>query len=130
MLTFSEPGAGEGITATWSLDPGHDSGGSLRLERVGSQWEPGPRELTDFTGSFFSEELDATWEVVAGDDGLVLRRWGIPDQALDPLLPDTWVFHGSTEPRLRFERDAAGKVTAMSLSNSQLLGVEFERRNP
>lgn len=49
------------------------------------------------------------------------------DQRLEPLLPDTWVFRGSTEPRLRFERDAAGKVTAMSLSNSQLLGVRFVR---
>lgn len=128
VLTFSEAGAGEEVTATWSPDPAQRSGGPLKLERVGSQWEPSPGERADFTGYFFSEELDATWEIVAGDDGLRLRRWGIPDQALEPLLPDTWVFRRSTEPRLRFQRDAAGTVTAMWLSNSQLLGVEFVRR--
>jgi CubicO group peptidase (beta-lactamase class C family) len=127
VLTFTEPGAGEGVTATWRPNPLHDSGGSLSLERVGSQWEPSPRDLMDFTGSFFSEELDATWEIVAGDEMLVLRRWGMPDQALEPLLPDTWVFLGTTEPRLRFERDAAGTVTSLSLSNSQILGMKFVR---
>ncbi len=127
VLTFSEVGADKGVIATWSPDPVQRKIGPLRLEQVGSQWEPSPREVMDFTGSFFSEELDATWEIESGDEGLLLRRWGIPDQALEPLLPDTWVFHGSTEPRLRFERDAAGKVTAMSLSNSQLLGVRFVR---
>lgn len=127
VLTFSEPGAGEEVTATWSPDPVMRRVGPLRLERVGSQWEPSPRELMDFTGSFFSEELDATWEIVAGDEGLLLRRWGMADQGLEPLLPDTWVFQGSTEPRLRFERDAAGRVTAVSLSNSQLLDVQFVR---
>jgi hypothetical protein len=129
VLTFSEAGADEGVTATWSPDPVQRKIGPLRLQRVGSQWEPSPREVMDFTGSFFSEELDATWEITVADAGLLLRRWGIADRRLEPLLPDTWVFRRSTEQRLRFERDAAGKVTAMSLSNSQLHGVQFVRRD-
>lgn len=127
VLTFSEPNAGEAMTATWRPDPVRRNAGPLRLERLGAAWEPSPGELAGFTGSFFSEELDATWEIRVGDAGLLLRRWGMPDQELEPLLPDTWVFRGSTEPRLRFERDTAGTVTAMSLSNDQLLGVRFVR---
>jgi hypothetical protein len=46
---------------------------------------------------------------------------------LEPLLPDTWAFAGSTEPRLRFERDAAGSITVMSLATSQILSVKFVR---
>jgi hypothetical protein len=41
--------------------------------------------------------------------------------------PTTWVFARSTEPRPRFEGGAAGSVTAMSLSNSEILGVKFMR---
>jgi CubicO group peptidase (beta-lactamase class C family) len=127
VLTFSDPDAGEGVIAAWSPDWARRTAGPLRLERVGAPWEPDQEALTDVLGTFFSQELDATWEIVERDGGLLLRRWGMPDQPLEPLLPETWVFGGSTEPRLRFERNAAGRVTAMSLANSQILGVKFVR---
>jgi CubicO group peptidase (beta-lactamase class C family) len=128
-LTFSEPDPGNAITASWSPNPTPRSGEPLRLERIGRHWEPAPGELADFAGRFFSEELDATWNIVAGPDGLVLRRWGMADRPLEPLMRDAFSFPGSAAPLLRFERDRNGRVARLTVSNAQLLGIEFARRD-
>lgn len=128
VLTFGEVGNGEERIATWSPNPTAGSSEPLRLYRIGPHWEPAPQDLPSYAGTFHSEALDASWEMVAGDGELVLRRWGVADQPLEPLLPETFVFRGSTAPRLRFERDAAGRVGVISLSTDQIMGLEFVRR--
>ena len=127
--TFSEPSAGDSMTVTWSPNPTPRSREPLRLYRIGRHWEPALADLRSYVGTFYSEALDASWQIVERDGELLLRRWGVADQPLESLLPETFVFRGSTAPRLGFERDAAGRVSAMSLSTNQIMGVEFVRRD-
>jgi CubicO group peptidase (beta-lactamase class C family) len=129
VFTFSEPSAGGAMTATVSPDPTGRSLEPLRLERIGRQWDPAPEELAEVAGFFFSEELDSTWQIVAGSEGVRLRRWGMADQALDPLIRDMFTFRGALSPHLHFARDAEDSVTGFSLSSEQILGVEFVRRD-
>jgi hypothetical protein len=51
------------------------------------------------------------------------------DQALEPLIRDAFSFTGSTAPQLRFERDRNGRVARLTVSNAQLLSIEFVRRD-
>ena len=127
MVAFDEPDAGDATTATWRPNPSPSSRGPLRLHRAGRRWSPAAEELAGYVGTFHSNELDATWKIVARDGELVLRRWGVADQRLEPLLPDTFAFRGRTTPRLRFERDADGRVTRLTVSTGQIVGVEFVR---
>lgn len=128
-LEFSDSEAGDVMTASWSPNPTPGSTGPLRLRRAGPEWSPRREALASYTGEFYSEELDATWVIVEADDGLMLRRWGMPDRALGPLLHDMFSFRGATSPRLHFERDAGGNITGFSVSSEQVLGIGFVKRD-
>ena len=130
VVTFGEPGAGDAMTATWRPNPSPRSPGPLRLHRVAPHRSPAAEELADYVGTFHSEELDASWKIVARDGELLLRRWGVADQRLESLQPDTFAFRGRTAPRLRFERDAAGRVAKLTVSTGEIVGVEFVRWEP
>ncbi|WP_162339629.1 serine hydrolase domain-containing protein [Cyclobacterium salsum] len=129
VLSFTESGEGDAMTASWSPNPRPIKGDSLKLDRISPRWNPVHNELSEFTGSFFNEELDANWKIVQNDDGLVLKRWGIEDQFLEPLNKDVFAFKGNTSPRLEFKREDNGRINHIEVSNEQILGIKFLKRN-
>ena len=80
-------------------------------------------ELVRYAGLFYSEELDATYEISAGDKGLVVQL-GSEEVELIPAAPD--VFAGPFV--LEFSRDTAGRVTSFALAAGRVRGIGFERR--
>lgn len=129
ILSFTESGEAGEMTASWSPNPTPIKEESLKLDRIGLRWNPANIELPEFTGSFFSEELDATWKIVRNNDGLILKRWGIEDQILEPLYKDIFAFRGNTSPRLEFKRSEEGRIKYIEVSNEQILGIKFLKRN-
>ncbi len=125
ILSFTEPDEAEGMTASWSPNPTPIKDGPLNLFRIELRWDPVGTELSEFTGSFFSEELDATWKIIQDDDGLILKRWGIEDQFLEPLYKNVFAFKESTSPRLEFQRGNDGKINNIEVSNEQISGMKF-----
>lgn len=128
ILSFTESGEEDAMTASWFPNPTPIKGESLKLDRIGPRWVPVRKELSEFTGSFFSEELDATWKIVQNGDELVLKRWGIEDQNLEPLNKDVLVFKGNTSPRLGYKRGGDGRIKHIEVSNGQILGIKFLKR--
>ncbi len=102
--------------------PGADN---VRLEPVGP-FEPTPSDLAQYEGTYRSHEAEATYVVVVEEGELFLKdRWG-EGPALRPLYPDAFGAGGNT---LVFHRDASGRVREMSLSQSRVWDLRFQRRD-
>ena len=92
-------------------------------------------QLEEFTGSFFSDELDATYRFAVVDDVLTLRIEQEPALEVTPVADDEFevAYHpqGWGEPAtisLEFDRNRAGVVTGFGLSLDTERGIVFERR--
>ncbi|HEY6147141.1 MAG TPA: hypothetical protein VIZ69_05565, partial [Thermoanaerobaculia bacterium] len=67
---------------------------------------PDTRELRRLEGLFYSEEIDATWRIVAREDRLSLERRGSEPVALAPVSRD--VFEAKGIGRIAFRRGPSG----------------------
>lgn len=92
-------------------------------ERV-SEADLEPRPLTDYAGTYSSDEAEVTVRAAVRDGVLVLERR--PDQAsrLSPVYAD-----GFRGPMgfVRFTRDAAGRVTGFTISQDRVWKLDFHR---
>lgn len=95
----------------------------VRLEPV-SAFDPTPAQLTEYVGTFRSDEAEATHTIVVDDGALVVKdRYGA-GASLSPAYAD--VFDGERGTYI-FRRDEAGRVTALSVSLSRVWDMRFER---
>ena len=79
-------------------------------------------ELEQYAGTYQSEELGVTYQLVAGDSSLTIKtRWGV-DRNLQPAWGD--VFGGAY--LVRFTRKG-GKIDGFLMSSGRVRGVRFER---
>jgi len=95
----------------------------VRLEPVPA-FDPGPGELREYVGSYRSDEAEATYTMTVEEGSLVMKdRWG-EGSTLRPIYPDAFGSGGTT---LIFRRDASGRVTEMSWSESRVWDLRFRK---
>lgn len=85
--------------------------------------------LSEYAGSYRSEELNATYEIVVQDTAIAVLR---PDRRRVPLRAsdrDTFVAVGNSGLQLRFTRDGAGRPDGFLVDAGRVRGVVFTR-NP
>jgi CubicO group peptidase (beta-lactamase class C family) len=101
--------------------------GSTPFHRV-EPWRPGTRELTAYAGRYYSPELETFYTVAVEDSQLVARHRRHGDITLAPAEQD--VFGGSAWffSNVRFERDEAGIVSGMRVSNGRVRNLHFEKQ--
>lgn len=85
---------------------------------------PSPAELEAYAGSYYGEELDATYTVTVRDDGVRLRLANGTVRRAEPIEPD--VFEAGAY-ELHFVRDGAGKITGFRLMAGRVRNLEFVR---
>ena len=123
-------------TATLADDP-------KRRYRAMSAVTPTPEELAEYVGSYTSDELDVTYSVEFQDGKLLFRRPLDKPRTLEPLFQDAFelsdpllerfpvraLFATTVAWPARFERDAAGRVTTLYISDSsRVRRLRFDRR--
>jgi YD repeat-containing protein len=119
VLEFDDAPMAEGRPAA-VLNPGSDG---VRLEPV-APFDPGEAELAEYTGTYRSDEAEATYTVELEDGGLVMKdRWG-NGRGLAPLYPDAFRSGGNT---YIFRRDASGQITEMTLSQGRVWDLRFRK---
>jgi hypothetical protein len=80
------------------------------------------RTLSEYSGLFYSEELDALWGIRPVGDALTLHRRLAPDMQLEYLFDETFLQSGNV---VRFSRDAKGLVTGFTVKTDALPSTHF-----
>jgi hypothetical protein len=87
---------------------------------------PTPAQLADFAGSYYCEELDATYLLsLEGGTLQAVNR----DERKRPLLPsytDSFSMMGGAQ--LEFQRDAQGRPSGFALHAGRIRNVRFVRK--
>jgi hypothetical protein len=93
------------------------------------RWAPSPTELEQLSGLYESDEALAVYLARIEDGRLVLQLRGQPGQKhiLSPTYRDSFVFVGGS---IKFQRNATGAVSSMTLSASRIRELSFERLLP
>jgi len=85
-----------------------------------------PEQLAQFAGTYFSEEIDATYTVSLAGDKLVLRRKNVDDAPLQLLFADTFLSVGSGT--LNFKRDPQNHVTGFVVNTGRVRNLRFTKQ--
>jgi CubicO group peptidase (beta-lactamase class C family) len=94
------------------------------MEAVAS-FEPTLEQLSDFTGDFNSDELDAPWKLRVEDGKLTLRIGNNPARTLAPTFRDAFISQGV---QLIFTRAADGKPSGFSIQAGRVRNIRFVPR--
>ena len=86
---------------------------------------PANARLEEFTGTYYSDELDATWTLAVRDGRLTAQVLHDPPMELAIVKPD--VFVADQGPVLRFEREG-GAVKRASVQAGRVTSLVFTRR--
>jgi CubicO group peptidase (beta-lactamase class C family) len=100
--------------------------GQTTRYRRAQPWAPTAADLAAFAGRYESDELSAVLQVAPGKGGVSSRLNGSPAQVLELSPVDQDTFQRGMQT-IRFQRDQAGKVVALDLSNPALRKVRFTR---
>ena len=85
-----------------------------------------PPQLREFSGTFYSEEIEATYAISLKDDKLVLRRKNVDGET--PLVGQfADAFSAAGTGGLRFTRDAQNRVTGFLLTTGRVRNLRFVR---
>lgn len=88
-----------------------------------------PEQLTEFTGDYYTEELDTTYTIVVSENGLVAKHRRHDDILLtdagDHFTGNVWFF-----PDIHFTRDDTGGVTGFKLTGGRVRNLHFEKKTP
>lgn len=86
-----------------------------------------PEQLTEFTGDYYTEELDTTYTIGVRGNQLVAQHIRHDDILLtyadDHFLGEVWFF-----PEVRFTRDETGRVIGFKLTGNRVRNLYFERK--
>lgn len=102
----------------------HQNGEHL-AKRV--NWEPKADELAEFTGRYFSEEIETLFTILRKEDTLVLDHYNLEELKLTPGEKDNF---GAEFPimEIEFVRNEMGEITGFNASNIRSRGILFEKQ--
>ena len=129
---FSLQGVNAKITFHLKEDGSADS---LTLHQNGDHlakkisWDPTIEELKEFTGKYYSPEIETVYTVDLKEKNLVVTTYQVSEELeLTPADKDTFS-GGFPVAELSFERDEQGNIAGFKASNGRTRGVYFEKRD-
>lgn len=94
-------------------------------ERIETELLP-PKQLSEFEGDYYTEELDTTYTIGVRGDRLVAQHRRHDDISLtcndDHFVGDAWFF-----PEVYFTRDDTGQVTGFKLTGNRVKNLCFKK---
>jgi len=114
----------KGVAGTRSFTLARPTGDTARFDEV--RLASPSVAVTDYLGSYASDELDVVLVIAQRDGKLILQRRPYEEIPLLPMYADDFRGGGGFGS-LRFARDASGKVTGFSIYAGRVLDVRFTR---
>jgi len=81
--------------------------------------------LAGYTGSYYSPELDTSYEIILENGQLLRRHSRHPDQPLTFIRPDLFNMGGWFQ--VQFTRDAQGSITGLTMNNARIRNLAFQK---
>ena len=94
-------------------------------EEAKPAFDPSKVKLSDYTGRFYSAELETFYEFELKNDTLVAHHPRHDDFKLTPVRQDGFEAGAWWMGNLEFTRDASRKVTGMKASNGRVMNLIF-----
>lgn len=115
--------------------PTGDQSPGLQIESFGAasqatRYTPAPlneKELDAYVGTYYSDEIDATYYIVKENEKLIIRHRKHPDGTLTPLTPKQFSCSNWWMSNLLFERDLKKHVTAFEVNTQRVLHLKFKK---
>jgi len=107
----------------WRHIPAGDPPSTYR--RV-NQAQPTPEKLAEYSGRYWSAELEIFTSVAVKEGRLVMSHRPTPTIVLEPTDEDGFLSE-SGSVQVRFRRDEAGRVEGFSLSSGRVIRLKFSR---
>ena len=130
--TFSLVGVNASVTFHRNESGAADS---LTLHQNGNHvakkidFELSVEEMREYTGHFFSEEIQTAYDVAMSDSSLVLQNYQLEeDITLAPIKEDTFG-GGFPIANVSFVRNDAGDITGFRAGSGRTRDVHFEKRS-
>ncbi len=98
----------------------------LNFEKI-DPYSPSLDELRVYTGTYYSEELEAANRVYLKDGRLYLKYRGAPMTPLQPTTKDQFTLNGM---RIEFERNSKGGVSGYGIWYDWEWNLRFAKRDP
>ena len=89
-----------------------------------TEFQPTLDQLSGYTGSYVSDEIEPLYIIVLDDGRLVLKLLKSKGQKLEPTLAD--YFQGPTG-NLHFQRDQSGKINGFVLNSGRIKNFRFKK---
>jgi CubicO group peptidase (beta-lactamase class C family) len=91
-----------------------------------NQAQPTPQKLAEYSGRYWSAELEVFTTVAVKEGRLVMSHRPTPTLVLEPTDEDGFLSE-SGEVQVRFRRDESGRVEGFSLSSGRVIRLKFSR---
>ncbi|MBL7698541.1 MAG: serine hydrolase [Chitinophagaceae bacterium] len=85
------------------------------------------RDLDAYTGTYYSDELDATYYIVKENGQLLLRHRKHPDGTLRPITASQFSSSNWWMDNLLFNTDTGGKITGFEVNAQRVLHLKFKK---
>jgi CubicO group peptidase (beta-lactamase class C family) len=126
LVGFRTTARGEQELLVWY--PGADRPEVYDLRRPGeAEYSLSRSQLQEYSGRWFSDELDFTWEFVVNRNRLALiaPKWAADPEFFAPRLKD--VFVGESGSIVEFQRGMHGEIKGFTATDDRARGVAFRR---
>lgn len=122
-LTFEKNEDGEFETLTL-----HQNGDHTAKRLKDKPWSPDKEQLTSYSGTFFSNELETFYRFDIIDDSLVLKqRRQVEPIELTSVKEHQFVATKLNGTKFKFQADSDGKIMNIIVDNGRTRDVQFKR---
>ena len=106
----------------------HSQGGEdYELERL-PPYEASLSELTEYSGKYFSKELETFYTIKLKDSTLIAKLRNFEDIELNTAEKDNFSADAFFIQEMVFNRDEQGAINGFEISNGRTKGVSFEKQ--
>ncbi len=86
------------------------------------------RELEEYTGIFYSEELSTAYEIFVKDELLVAKHSRLSDIEISPVKKDEFSGNQWFFSQISFERNRENSISGMRVSSGRVRNLYFEKK--
>ncbi len=83
--------------------------------------------VSDYPGTYYSEELQTSYQIIVKDETLILQHYRLEDTPLKPIKPNFFTSDKRWYKQLAFIRTSKGSISGLRLSSGGANNIYFKK---